>query len=139
MKILTAILGLAAAALITGCSSEPSAVQIKYPVTYNVQVGQTKAVSDYGPQTLSNQAVQQLTVEVGRPLYYAVDSDFDVLVTVAEVPSPDERRQVSQMQGSKFTTSITPETSTLVVTFAAAKPNTGGNLKFTLSDQPIAQ
>ena len=139
MKILTAFLCLVATVFIAGCSSEPDAVRSKYPITYNVQVGQTKAVSDYGPQTLSNQAVQQLTVEVGRPLYYSVDSDFDVLVTVAEVPSPDERRQISQMQGSRFATSITPETSTLVVTFSAAKPNTGGNVKFTLSDQPIAQ
>jgi len=139
MKILTSFLCLISLAFFAGCASEPTAVRVQYPVTYNVQVGQTKAVSDYGPQTLSNQAVQQLTVEVGRPLYYSVSADFEVLVTVSEVPSPDERRQVSQMQGKEFTTQITPETSTLVVTFTAAKPNSGGNVKFTLSDQPIAQ
>ena len=139
MKIISTLLCLVTAGFFAGCASEPEAVQVKYPVTYNVQVGQTKAVSDYGPQTLSNQAVQQVTVEIGRPLYYSVSSEFDVLVSVSEVPSPDERRQVSQMQGKEFTTSITPETSTIVVTFTAAKPNTGGNVKFTLSDQPIAQ
>ena len=138
MKILS-VLVLVGAALLAGCSSETEAVHVKYPVTYTVQVGETKAVSDYGPQSVSNQAVQTLTVEPGRPLYYRVSSSFDVLVTVAEVPTPDERHQVSQMQGQNFATSITPQAASLVVTFTAAKPNTGGTLKFTLSDQPIAQ
>ena len=138
MKTIFAFISLFTLALFAGCSSEPAVIHIKYPITYQVQVGETKAVSDYGPQSLSNQAVQQLTVEVGRPLYYRVDSSFEVLVTVAEVPSPDMRHQVSQMQGANFTTSITPQSSNLVVTFSAAKPNTGGTVKFTLSDEPFS-
>ena len=139
MKNLILLISAAVALVFAGCASEPEVAHVHYPVTYQVQVGNTKAVSDYGPQNLKTEATQRVTVEPGLPLYYHVESPFEVLVTVAESPTPDMKHEVSNMSGSSFTTSITPQTPTIEVTFSAAHPNTGGILKFTLSDKPISE
>jgi hypothetical protein len=126
-------------ALLAGCASDvASAPHIKYPITYQVPVGNTRVTSDYGPQNLNTQAVQQVSVDAGQPLYYQVVSPTDVSVTVSEVTSSGARRQVSQMQGSSFTAMVTPQTPTLEFSFGAARTNTGGTLQFTLSDKPLA-
>ncbi|HEU5077766.1 MAG TPA: hypothetical protein VFT72_01040 [Opitutaceae bacterium] len=138
MKTLLSLCTLAAALLVGGCYSEP-VPRVKYPVTYNVQVGNTRVTSDYGPQNLNTQAVQQVSVEAGRPIYYQVVSPFEVSVVVSESSSPGVKEQVSQMQGTTFTAMLTPKTPLLEFTFAAAHTNSGGTLQFTLSDQPIVQ
>lgn len=125
--------------LIAGCASEPDAPRIQYPVTYHVQVGNTRVTSDYGPQNLTTQAMQQVAVEAGRPMYYQVVSPFDVTVQIYEAASSNVKKQVSQMQGTTFTAMITPQTPTLEFTFTPSHTNSGGDVQFTLSDQPIAQ
>lgn len=137
MKSTLALACLAAALLLGACASESSAPRINYPVTYSVQVGNTRVTSDYGPQNLNTQAVQQVAVEPGRPLYYEVVSPFEVSVQVSESASPGVKEQISQMQGTTFTAMITPKTPTVEFVFAAAHTNSGGALQFTLSDQPI--
>lgn len=133
-----ALFSFAAVLFMAGCASEPSAPRIKYPVTYQVQVGNTRVTSDYGPQNLTTQATQQVAVEPGRPMYYQVISPFDVAVTVSEASSPGMKKQVSQMQGTTFTAMITPQTPMVEFAFAPTHTNSGGTLQFTLSDQPIS-
>lgn len=137
MNAKIALFSLAAVLFMAGCASQPSAPRIKYPVTYQVQVGNTRVTSDYGPQNLTTQATQQVSVEPGRPMYYQVVSPFDVAVTVSESSSPGMKKQVSQMQGTTFTAMITPQTPTVEFSFAPTHTNSGGTLQFTLSDQPI--
>lgn len=137
MKLNLSLFSLAAVLLIAGCASEPATPRIKYPVTYSVQVGNTRVASDYGPQNLTTQAVQQVSVDAGRPLYYQVVSPFEVNVTVSESASPGVKKQVSQMQGTTFTAMITPETPLVEFSFTPAHTNSGGTLQFTLSDQAI--
>jgi hypothetical protein len=120
-----------------GCASDiASAPRIKYPVTYTVQLGNTQVRSDYGPQNMNTQATQQVAVEVGKPLYFRVDAPFDVNVQVSEV-SGGSSRQVSQLEGRRFNGMLTPDAPNLEFSFRAARPNTGGPLQFTLSDQPL--
>jgi len=138
MKTILSLCLFVAAIFVGGCASEPLP-RIKYPVTYNVQVGNTRVTSDYGPQNLNTQAVQQVAVEAGRPIYYQVVSPFEVSVVVSESASPGVKEQVSQMQGTTFTAMLTPKTPMLEFAFAAARTNSGGTLQFTLSDQPITQ
>ncbi len=139
MKLPISLFSLAALLFMAGCASEPAAPRIKYPITYQVQVGNTRVSSDYGPQNLTTQATQQVAVEAGRPMYYQVISPFDVAVTVTESASPGMKTQVSQMQGTIFTAMITPQTPMVEFSFAPAHTNTGGTMQFTLSDQPITR
>ena len=130
--------GFAAILLMAGCSSTPPLTRIKYPVTYQVQVGNTRVASDYGPQNLTTSANQQVSVGAGRPIYYQVVSPFDITVQVSESDSPHTKKQVGQMQGTSFTAMATPQTPVLEFSFVPTHTNTGGTLQFTLSDQPIA-
>lgn len=125
------------AVFMAGCTSTPPTPRIKYPVTYQVQVGNTRVTSDYGPQNLTTSANQQVAVEAGRPIYYQVVSPFDVTIQVSESASAGTKKQVSQMQGTTFTAMIVPTTPTLEFSFTPSRTNTGGTLQFTLSDQPI--
>lgn len=127
-----------AAALMAGCATDtPATPRIKYPVTYTVQVGNTRVNSDYGPQNLSTTANQQVAVDPGSPLYYRVNAPYDVSVQVSEIPSTGSKRQVSTMQGMSFSATVTPTTPTLEFAFSPVRANTGGPLEFTLSDKPI--
>ncbi|PTY08504.1 hypothetical protein DB347_02675 [Opitutaceae bacterium EW11] len=128
-----------AAVLLGGCASDvPPTPRIQYPVTYQVPIGNTSVRSDYGPQNLSTQATQQVTVETGRPIYYQVVSPVDVSVSVNELSGPKAARHlVSQMQGTSFTAMVTPTTPALEFTFSPVQANTGGTVRFTLSDRPI--
>lgn len=137
MNARIALLALSAL-LAAGCASDiASAPRIKYPVTYTVQVGNTRVNSDYGPQNLSTTANQQVAVDPGSPLYYSVAAPFDVAVQVSEIPSNGAKRQVSTMQGQSFSATVTPSTPTLEFSFSPVRANTGGPLEFTLSDRPI--
>lgn len=133
-----ALLSLAAVLLVGGCASTPPLTRIKYPITYQVNVGNTRVASDYGPQNLTTSANQQVSVEAGRPIYYQVVSPFEVTVQVSEPSSGGVKRQINQMQGTSFTASITPATPMLEFSFTPSHTNSGGTLQFTLSDQPIA-
>lgn len=129
-----------AALAFAGCASDvPPTPRVQYPVTYQVPVGNTNVHSDYGPQNLSTQATQQVAVEPGRPLYYQVISPVDVAVAVSEAPDADgTRHAVSEMQGTRFTAMVTPASRTLEFSFKPVQPNTGGTVRFTLSDRPIS-
>jgi len=129
---------LVAVLCMAGCASTPPVPRIKYPVTYQVQVGNTRVNSDYGPQNLTTSANQQVAVDAGHPIYYQVVSPFDVTVQVSESASPGVKKQVSQMQGTTFTAMITPPPPMLEFSFSPSRTNTGGTLQFTLSDQPIS-
>jgi hypothetical protein len=126
---------------ITGCSSVPPPPSIVYPVTYQIQVGNTQVNSTSGPANTNIAASQVAAVIPGAPLYYQVVSPVIVVVTAYERAYPNDpasRRQVGQMQGTTFTSSIVPTTGTMEFTFAVAQTNSSGVLQFTLSDHPIA-
>jgi hypothetical protein len=123
--------------ILGGCASTPPTPKITYPVTYQIQIGNTQVHSDYGPQTLNVNASQEVVVEPNRPLYYQVVSPVDVTVYVYEKSAPNSRKQVGQMEGKSFTSSISPTSRTLEFAFSAAEPNSSGKVLFTLSDRPI--
>ena len=123
---------------LAGCATTASVPRVNYPVSYNVQVGNTQVATAAGGQNLNVAATQQVEVDPGEPLYYRVDSPVDVTVSVFEVASSGSRSLLGQMRGTSFTTSIMPSTSMVEFSFAASQPNSSGLVQFTLSDEPIA-
>lgn len=126
--------------LLAGCATPPPPRPVVvYPVTYDVLVGNTQVSASAGPQNLNVSATQQVTAKVGKPLYYQIVSPVAVNVSIFERKSPEMGRVlVRDMQGTAFTSSITPSVSGLEFVFSAQESNSSGTLKFTLSDRPIA-
>lgn len=123
----------------SGCSTTPPRPVVHYPVTYDVPVGNTQVSSSAGPQNLNVSSTQQVTAEVGDPLYYQIVSPVAVTVSVYERRSTGSGRMLlREMQGTSFTSSITPSVSALEFVFSVQESNSSGTLKFTLSDRPIA-
>lgn len=125
--------------LFAGCATPaPSRPVVKYPVTYNVPVGNTQVSTSAGPQNLNVSSTQQVTVEVGEPLYYQIVSPVAVTVSIYERRSSELGRVlVREFQGTAFTSSITPAASALEFVFSVQQSNSSGTLKFTLSDRPL--
>jgi hypothetical protein len=125
---------------LTACvAPTPPRPAVSYPVSYQVQIGNTQVRANDGPQNLNVSATQDVSVEPGKTLYYQVVSPIAVTLTLAEVPAPSTTTTpIAQMQGTTFTSSITPTTSALRFTFTASQANSSGTLRFTLSDEPIA-
>ena len=135
---IVATLGLIALALLgAGCTTS-YLPKVNYPVTYQIQLGNTQVRSNYGPQSLNVNATQDVTVSPDQALYYQVTSPVEVVVYVYEVESGGDRALLGQNQGTSFTSSILPRTSTLEFVFSVAQANSSGVIQFTLSDQPIA-
>jgi hypothetical protein len=138
-----AVIAIPAAALLalTGCvAPTPPRPVVAYPVSYQVQVGNTQVSANDGPQNLNVSATQDVSVEPGKTLYYQVVSPIDVTLSLSELPLSNSTTssRIAQMQGTTFTSSITPTTSAIRFTFAATTANSSGTLRFTLSDRPIA-
>jgi hypothetical protein len=125
------------AVFLGGCSTPPSP-HAAYPAAYSIQVDNTQARSDTGPQNLSMSPTQDVAVVSGERLYYRVVSPVDVTVYFYETAGQGERVFLGQMQGRAFVSSVRPSTSTLEFVFVATQPNSSATLKFTLSDRPIA-
>lgn len=125
---------------LTACvAPTPPRPVVAYPVSYQVQIGNTQVTANDGPQNLNVSATQDVSVEPGKTLYYQVVSPIDVTLSLYELPytnSPSTR--LAQTQGTTFTSSITPTTSAVRFTFSATQANSSGTLRFTLSDRPIA-
>src|SRR5258708_37239425 len=82
--------------------------------------------------------MEEVMVEPGQAVYYEVYSPVNVTVYVYERASSNTRRLLGQMQGTSFTTAVTPSVDMLEFVFSAAQSNTGGDVQFTLSDRPLA-
>jgi hypothetical protein len=126
---------------LTGCvSPTPPRPIVAYPVSYHIPISNTQVVSTDGPQNLTNSPTQDVSVEPGKTLYYQVVSPIDVTLTLSKLPvsTAMSTARIGQMQGTTFTSSITPTTSAIRFTFAASQANSSGTLRFTLSDRPIA-
>jgi hypothetical protein len=139
-QLLIALAGFLIAALMGGCAeTNPPLPQVHYPVTYQVPVGNRQATSNYGPQNLSVSATQDVTVQPGTPLYFQVVSPIPVTAYVYDKSSPSANGSLlTQMSGTTFTSSVTPDSTNLEFSFQPTQANTSGTLQFTLSDQPIA-
>jgi hypothetical protein len=127
--------------LLGGCSAPPAERRpvVAYPVTYDVPVGNTRVKASTGPQDLNVSSTQQVTAKVGEALYYQIVSPVPVTVSVYERTNADQTRVLMrEFQGTSFTDSIVPSNPNLEFVFAAQQANTGGTLKFTLSDRPLA-
>jgi hypothetical protein len=133
------IVGILLAAFLGGCAeTNPPLPQIHYPVTYQVPVGNRQAQSNYGPQNLSVNATQDVTVQPGVPLYFQVVSPIPVNTYVYDRSGPSGNGSlITQLSGTTFTSSVTPESTTLEFSFQPLQANTSGTLQFTLSDQPL--
>jgi hypothetical protein len=131
---------LAVVGLFAGCATPPPPRPVVvYPVTYDVPVGNTQVTSTAGDQNLNVSSTQQVTAEVGEPLYYQIVSPVAVNVSIYERRSAESGRLlVREMQGTAFTSSVTPSVKGLEFVFSAQQSNSSGTLKFTLSDRPIA-
>lgn len=139
----SALIALPVTALLalTACvAPTPPRPVVAYPVSYQVQVGNTQVSASDGPQNLNVSATQDVSVEPGKTLYYQVASPIDVTLSLYELPASTatSTARVAQMQGTTFTSSITPTTSLVRFTFGASQANSSGTLRFTLSDRPIA-
>ena len=135
MKTILTLGALALAFIVSGCATTP---RVNYPITYQINVGNSQVLSGYGPQNLNVNATQVVAVEPGKTFYYQVVSPLDVTVYVYEHPEANERRLVSQMQGTAFTSSVVPNMDSLEFLFSVTKANTSGTIQFTISDRPIA-
>jgi len=135
MKMILTLGALALAFIVSGCATTP---RVNYPITYQINVGNSQVLSGYGPQNLNVNATQVVAVEPGKTFYYQVVSPLDVTVYVYEHPEANERRLVSQMQGTAFTSSVVPNMDSLEFLFSVTKANTSGTIQFTISDRPIA-
>ncbi|HSI09911.1 MAG TPA: hypothetical protein VK985_15090 [Rariglobus sp.] len=126
--------------LFAGCATPaPPRPMVKYPVTYDVPVGNTQVSASAGPQNLNVSSTQQVTAKVGEPLYYQIVSPVAVTVSIYERRSPESGRLlVRELQGTAFTSSVTPAVSALEFVFSVQQANSSGTLKFTLSDRPLA-
>lgn len=112
---------------------------VAYPVTYDVPVGNTQVNASAGAQNLNVSSTQEVTADVGDPLYYRVVSPVPVNVTVYERSSPGHGRVLlREFQGTAITNSITPSEPHLEFQFTALQANSAGTLQFTLSDRPLA-
>lgn len=139
----SALIALPVTALLalTACvAPTPPRPVVAYPVSYQVQVGNTQVSASDGPQNLNVSATQDVSVEPGKTLYYQVASPIDVTLSLYELPASTatSTARVAQMQGTTFTSSITPTTSLVRFTFGVSQANSSGTLRFTLSDRPIA-
>lgn len=110
----------------------------KYPITYQIKVGNTQVVSGYGPQNINVNARHVVEVEPGETFYYQVVSPINVTVYAYEQEGNGERRLVSQMQGTAFTSSVVPNEKSLEFLFSVTQANTSGSIQFTVSDKPLA-
>jgi hypothetical protein len=127
--------------LLAGCSAPPAEKRpvVAYPITYDVPVGNTQVKASTGPQDLNISSTQQVTAEVGEALYYQIVSPVPVTVSVYERTNANQARVLMrEFQGTSFTDAIVPSNPNLEFVFAAQQANTGGTLKFTLSDRPLA-
>ena len=127
---------------LTACvAPTPPRPLVAYPVTYEIPVGNTQVRANTGAQNLQISPHQDVSVIPGRTLYYQVVSPIDVVVSVYELSStnpPTAATRLTHSQGTNFTASLTPSTSALRFSFAAAQANTSGTARFTLSDTPLA-
>lgn len=130
----------AIAGLLAGCSTPAHRPVVVYPVTYDVPVGNTQVSASAGPQNLNVSSTQQVTAVVGQPLYYQITSPVAVTVSIYERTSSSEMGRVllREMQGTAFTSSLTPSSASLEFVFSVKESNSAGTLKFTLSDRPLA-
>jgi hypothetical protein len=138
LKFIPGVLGAALALVLAGCESQPMAPHIAYPATYTIQVGNTQVLSAYGPQNSNVTAAQQVTVAPGVPIYYQVVSPVAVTVYLYQDNADSSRTLIGQMQGMTFTSSVTPQVSSLEFAVAVANANSSGTLQLTLSDRPLA-
>ena len=138
-KLFSSAFALGLALVLAGCESQTSAPHVAYPSTYQIQVGNSQVISAYGPQNSNVTATQQVTVAPGVPIYYQVVSPVAVTVYVYQNQFNGTPALVGQMQGTSFTSSITPGVASLEFAFAVANANSSGTLQFTINDQPLAQ
>ncbi len=126
--------------LLAGCATSPERRPVvAYPVTYDVPVGNTQVSASTGPQNLNVSSTQQVTADVGEPLYYQVISPVPVTVSIYERRSANQARVLMrEFQGTSFTDSFVPSEPNLEFVFSAQQSNSSGTLKFTLSDRPLA-
>ncbi|MCF3648950.1 hypothetical protein [Synoicihabitans lomoniglobus] len=134
-RIFTAI---AAVALLwgAGCASSSSRPRVSYPVTYQIQVGNSQVSASGDAQNLNVIANQNAEVVPGRRLYVYIDSPVVVDFKIVEIAG-SRNRLVTKMEGTRFETSFTPRSDQARFEFSAARPNSSGLLQFTISDQPV--
>jgi hypothetical protein len=135
---LTLALGLGGLALLAGGCATATLPRVTYPVTYQIQLGNTQVRSDYGPQNLNVNATQDVTAEAGEPLYYQVSSPVLVNVYAYDLDTGGTRVLLGSNQGTVFSSSVTPTSDSLRFVFSVAQANTSGVVQFTISDQPIS-
>jgi hypothetical protein len=139
LKLAFPLGALALAGWLSGCATPaPTVPKVAYPVTYQINVGNTEVSAPAGPQNLNVNATQQVTVQPGATLYYQVISPVAVTMYIYADGDGGSHALLGQMQGTSFTSSILPSTSSLEFAFAVAQANSSGTLQFTISDQPIA-
>jgi hypothetical protein len=126
--------------LAAGCSTPERRPVVVYPVTYDIPVGNTQVSASAGAQNLNVSATQQVTARVGEPLYYQIVSPVPVTVSIYErrADMPEPRMLVRELQGTNFTSSLTPSERLLEFVFSVKDSNSNGTLKFTISDRPLA-
>ncbi|MBW8780917.1 MAG: hypothetical protein JF599_03380 [Verrucomicrobia bacterium] len=126
--------------LAAGCHTPERRPVVVYPVTYDIPVGNTQVSASAGAQNLNVSATQQVTARVGEPLYYQIISPVPVTVSIYErrADMPEPRMLVRELQGTNFTSSLTPSERLLEFVFSVKDSNSNGTLKFTISDRPIA-
>jgi hypothetical protein len=132
-KLLAGLPALALAVLLDGCTS-PSSL----PMTYQIPIGISQVSNAYGVQNLTVNATKDLAVQAGAVLYYQVVSPVNLTFYVFDKTGPGPGGTLlGQLQGTTFTSQVTPQSSTLEFVFSAAQMGTGGTVQFTVSDRPI--
>ncbi len=123
--------------LATGCATSSHVPRVNYPVTYQIDVGNTNLSAEGDRQDLNVVATQRLEVTPGDRIHFAVDSPVIVDVSIYEADDRGSRQILWHHEGTVLASTILPRTRALLVEFSAARSNSSGRLSFTVSDRPI--
>ncbi|MGH7997750.1 MAG: hypothetical protein ACREFX_15505 [Opitutaceae bacterium] len=113
--------------LASGCARTPTLPALSYPVTYRVPLGGG-----------ADGAKRVVAVERDTPLYFRVVSPVPVNAYVYDLSGPSANGALlTQLFGTNFSSSVTPDSSAMEFAFRAARPDARGTVEITLSDRPM--
>jgi hypothetical protein len=136
LNFISGVVGLAGL-LLSGCSSAPPPPHVAYPAAYQIEIGNTRALTAYKQQSPDVTAAQQAEVVPAVPLYYRVVSPVATTVFVYQDNPDASRTLIAEMYGTSFNSTVTPDTGSVEFAFAVAQPTHGATLHLAFSDRPL--
>jgi len=133
-------LGVMVASLaLAGCESSD------YPNTYQIPISNTQVNTNAGIQNTGVTGVKDVSTKPGYPLYFQATSPVTTNIAIYEKDSMSSGNGggsrgalLTQLQGTVFDTSVTPNSVSVEFVFTPAFGNTAGTVQLSTSDRPIS-